>query len=89
MKILDTPQAMATYITDNAILQEFLTQFLQLKEEDQRDSFEKLFWEKLKTEAPEVQAEVKKAYSKLAQRLYDRMGSILQYYKNEFVVEPV
>lgn len=87
MNILDTPQEMAKYMTDNAILQEFLLQMLQISDEKKRAAFELKFWNKVKKLSPEIQAEVNAAHSKLAQRVYDRMGSILQTLSKEGVIQ--
>ena len=39
MNILDTPQEMAKYMTDNAILQEYLLQMLQIADEKQNQTW--------------------------------------------------
>jgi hypothetical protein len=75
MPILDTPEKMAHYATDNSHLQAFYLQFLQIKDADERAAFSKVFWLKVEQLDADEQTAIKVAQSHIAQRLYDRMGS--------------
>jgi hypothetical protein len=77
MEILDSPQKMSHYLTDNALLEAHLTKFLALTTDTEREISEKNFWLFVETLSPKEQAEVKEAKKKITQRLYDRMGSII------------
>jgi hypothetical protein len=77
MHILDTPQKMAEYSTDNSHLQAFYAQLLQIKDADDRKAFSKSFWLTVDALPSHEKAAVKAAQSQIAHRLYDRMGSIV------------
>ena len=74
---LDTPQSLADYLTDNTRLRSHLTAFLSLKTEDERHLLEKDFWLSVNQLDADEKAAIKGAKSKIAQRMYDRMGSII------------
>ena len=74
---LDTPQKLASYLTDNGHLRAHLTAFLGLKTDAERQIAEKKFWLFAATLPQKEQEELNAAKSKIAQRLYDRMGSIV------------
>ena len=75
--ILDTPEKMAHYATDNSHLQAFYLQFLQIKDVDERATFRKNFWLKVAQLDADEQIAIKAAQSMIAQRMYDRMGSTI------------
>ncbi len=75
--ILDTPQKMAEYSTDNSHLQSFYQQLLQIKNVDERKAFSKVFWSEVDKLPQDEKAAIKAAQSQIAQRLYNRMGSII------------
>ncbi len=75
--ILDTPEKMAHYATDNSHLQAFYLQFLQIKDADERAAFRKDFWLKVEQLDADERAAIKAAQSMIAQRLYNRMGSTI------------
>jgi hypothetical protein len=77
MHILDTPEKMAHYATDNSHLQAFYLQLLQIKDADERTAFSKAFWLKVEQLHADEKSAIKAAQSKIAQRMYDRMGSII------------
>jgi hypothetical protein len=77
MQILDTPEKMANYATDNSHLQTFYLQLLQIKDADERTAFSKAFWLKVDQLDADERTAVKAAQSNIAQRMYDRMGSII------------
>ena len=74
---LDTPQKLASYLTDNVHLRAHLTTFLGLKTDNERQIAEKKFWLFAATLPQNEQDELKGAKGKIAHRLYDRMGSII------------
>ena len=76
-QFIETPQEMAAYLTDNAYLQRFYEIYLTIKEETERKQFEKMFWIEVGLLPLSEQAVIKDAHSKIPQRLYDRMGSIM------------
>jgi hypothetical protein len=77
MQILDTPEKMAQYSTDNGHLQAFYVQLLQIKEEEARKAFSEIFWSEVDMLPLNEKTAIKAAQSQIAQRLYSRMGSIL------------
>jgi hypothetical protein len=77
MQILDTPQKMAQYSTDNGHLQAFYVQLLQIKDADARKAFSKDFWLAVDALPLDEKAAIKAAQAQVAQRLYNRMGSII------------
>ena len=76
-QILDTPQKMAEYSTDNSHLQVFYMQLLQIKNADDRKAFSKAFWLNVEQLNIDEKTAIKTAQSAIAQRLYSRMGSII------------
>ena len=74
---LDTPQKLASYLTDNVHLQAHLTTFLALKTDVERQVSENNFLRFAETLSQKEQNELKTAKKEIAQRLYDRMGSVV------------
>ena len=73
----DSPQQMAAYLTDNPHLQDFFETFLSIKNLDERKDFEIRFWAYV-TQLPAIeQVRIRAANTKITQRLYDRMGSVI------------
>jgi adenylate kinase len=75
--ILDAPDKMANYLTDNVRLQNFLTTFLTIKDETERKKYEADFWQLVKDLPLEEQASIKSANEQISQRMYSRMNSII------------
>jgi hypothetical protein len=75
--ILDAPDKMANYLTDNVRLQNFLTSFLTIKNEAERKNYEADFWQLVKGLPLEEQASINLANEQISQRMYSRLNSII------------
>ena len=75
--ILDAPDKMANYLTDNIRLKNFLTTFLTIKDEVERKTYEANFWQVVNDLPLEEQASIKLANEQISQRMYSRMNSII------------
>ena len=75
--ILDAPDKMANYLTDNVRLKNFLTTFLTIKDEVERKTYEANFWQVVNDLPLEEQTSIKLANEQISQRMYSRMNSII------------
>ena len=74
---IETPQEMASYLTDNAYLQRYYEIFLTIKDDTERKAFEQMFWLEVAALPENEQAIIRASESKVPQRIYDRLGSII------------
>jgi hypothetical protein len=75
--ILDAPEKMANYLTDNIRLRNFLSHFLTIKDEAERKTYEADFWQVVENLPLEEQASIKLANEQVSLRLFSRMNSII------------
>ena len=79
MELVEYPQQMACFLTDNAYLQKFYETLLFLKDEAERRTYEMQFWDDVDRMPGAEQAAIRRAYNQLSQKLSERTGSILDY----------
>jgi hypothetical protein len=86
---LDSPNKLATYLTDIPLLQRFFEQYVSLKTIEEKKLSEAMFWANVKTLPIKEQTEIKNAHAKCLQRLLDRTGSIIHFLKVELSSQTV
>jgi hypothetical protein len=89
LQTLDSPNKLATYLTDIPILQRFFEQYVTLKTIEEKKQREAIFWANVKTLPIKEQTEIKNAHAKCLQRLLDRTGSIIHFLKVELSSQTV
>ena len=74
---MESPEQMAAYLTDNALLQRYYVQFLSIKDDAERKNWEIHFWQEVAALSQPEQTAIRLAHSKIPQRLHDRMSGLL------------
>jgi hypothetical protein len=72
--LFDTPQNMASELTDNPQLQDFLETFLSIKNLDERKAYENRFWSKVTQFPSSEQAAIRASNERISQRLSEKMS---------------
>jgi hypothetical protein len=74
--LFDTPQKMASELTDNPQLQDFLETFLSIKNLDERKAYESRFWSKVMQFPSSEQAAIRASNERISQRLSEKMSHL-------------
>jgi hypothetical protein len=72
--LFDTPHNMASELTDNPQLQDFLETFLSIKNLDERKNFETRFWSKVTQFPSAQQAAIRSSNERISERLSEKMS---------------